>query len=65
MIRPINIKIIKRRGEDWFRLCYSVGKKTHITTQGFTTRDELAQIIKDDTFFKLNTKNPTNKNKEK
>jgi len=51
-MRPINIRIIKKKGEDYFRLKYMI-KGCVITTAGFINNKELAKIIKEDTFFKL------------
>ncbi len=42
--------------EDYFRLRYKANKgKTIITTQGFNTRKQLAKIIEDDEFFKIDS----------
>ena len=50
MIRPTNISIIK--DDDYFRLKYKVDG-TIVKTQGFRNRKELAKIIEEDNFFKL------------
>ena len=52
MIKPINIKIIKRKGENWFRLHYKCGNTT-VTTQGFSTKKELLKIIEDNELFEI------------
>lgn len=52
MKRPINIKIIKRKGESYFRLSYNINK-TNITSAGFSNKEELAKMIKEDAFFEI------------
>ncbi len=54
MKRPTHIKIVKRKGEDYFRLSYKTDKgKCIVTTQGFKNRRELAHIIKNDDVFAI------------
>ena len=50
--KPIKISIVKKKNDDYFRLKYTIGD-TMVTTSGFRTKEELAEIIKRDTTFKL------------
>ena len=49
-MKPTNIKIIKWKGEDYFRLSYRIGSM-RVTTAGFQTKEKLIKIIKKDTLF--------------
>ena len=66
MNRPTNIKIIKQRKCDFFRLQYK-RKEFTVTSVGFKNKEEFLRVLKDDEHFKIdiNTSIPKKENEKK